>query len=302
MIELKKYPIKKDRLEYLAVRLDNTLTQIEKDKTYPLMYTPINNGPQTGFAMWHEFLALHRLLIDKDIKAAKQCYYIAELSRLRAYAEFGKSAQSHMHGILPNGFRGLLSDAQHLQPVYAALRHPDELTIKPERYWVTYHLVRMHQAALQKDWVLVTSLIERIKDSPTAKENWVLERLGFYRALCEESTPAVEAALAQLLSKESVKFSNKAFKRLGVGKFMCLPGMWLSKLAWQCGHEIIIKHPMIISELLPVEPLEHYDNPYDFLIDPVLENKPIKLYGLEDSVEEVERYNQYLYREKTGHA
>ena len=39
----------------------------------------------------------------------------------------------------------------------------------------------------------------------------------------------------------------------------------ISKLCWLKGIEVEIDHPLFPMELLPLKPLEHYDDVYDFL-------------------------------------
>lgn len=39
-----------------------------------------------------------------------------------------------------------------------------------------------------------------------------------------------------------------------------------SKICWFRGIEVQINHPLVPMELMPVEPLVHYDDIYDFLL------------------------------------
>lgn len=245
--------------------------------------------------------ALAELVFNQDIQQSKQYYYQASLAKIRMASEYHKGTRAFFSGQLHGAFDHIFSDAVHLYPVFCAIHYADEAEIvNSDAYaWFGYRMVQLFQASMMKDWSKVTMLIEKFDQEYRAKvpkETGKRERMiGFYQALCEQDTEAVEQALLKVLDPDSVKVDSKYWDVLS-GDYLCTPGMWFAKLAWICGHEIEIKHPMIISELLPVEPLARYENEYDFLFDPVLDNKPLKYFSDMESVEDVERYNQILYR------
>ena len=48
-------------------------------------------------------------------------------------------------------------------------------------------------------------------------------------------------------------------------KYISMPALGYAKLAWILGMEVEIKSKLIPKALLPVQPLEKYEVPYDFL-------------------------------------
>lgn len=303
MIKLDKYHFRKDRIERLEDVVNRVYRpQVEGVLKYKLIYNPINYHPHSSFTTAAEHMALYSLFIDGNINAAKNWFYISELSSLRRYAEFEEGASSFLMGQLPTGFRYLLSDAKHLHPVFSKLRHPDENYLETKSSWLYYSLVRLYQESLIESWDMVDNIISRIKNRRNLKMDfWLEERLGFYEAMSSQVTLKVESSLDKILSKESTKKTNYHAKNLAMGSFMCNPGMWLSKLAWNCGHEIEIDHPMIMPELLPIKPLINYEKNYNFLIDPVLDQKEIAIYGGDLSAAEVQSKNNKLYRKNSGY-
>lgn len=298
MITLEKYPIKKDRVEYLARIVPEVyLPLFHKALEQSFLTDPKNASPYASFSSAANVFALHCTVIEKDIKKAKQWFYISELALLRAYYQFEQGAMSLMGGFLPNGLRCPMSDAQHLYPVFASLTHPNPDCFDNRKAVEPFNFVQLTQFSLIQDWGGVRELCRKLRVEGWVAEAWCEKRVNFFEALCTDDTTIVEAALSRILSKESVKKSNFHHKDLPLGRFMCLPGMWYSKLAWIAGHHINIKHPMIISELLPNEPLDQYVCNYDFLIDPVLDKLSFQNYGDADA-KKIEMSNGLLYKDR----
>jgi hypothetical protein len=302
LIKLDKYPINKDRLKKLETVVDSVYRpQVEKISDNKFIHNPINYFPFCSFITATENMGLYSLCIDGDIKAAKNWFYISELCSIRRYAEYEKGAASFVMGQLPTGLRYQLSDAKHLHPIFTEFRYPDEEYLEKKSSWTFYKLIRLYQETLAQDWDQVNRILEEIRSRKKLKmEPWLQHRIFYYEAMCSQDSNKIEEALSVILSKDNTKKSNYHSKDLSMGSFMCYPGMWLSKLAWFCGHEIEIEHPMIISELLPLAPLEKYTNPYSFLVDPVLDNKKIHIYGGKMSSSEVEKNNQSMYRKNSS--
>lgn len=262
---------------------------------YSRLSRPISDNNHRHFSRNMAVIALHKCLLDKDLKASKQLFYISGLSQLRMYAEFCSGAKSTFVLNLPGALPSIFSDAVHLHPVWASLRHPAEETLAKDSDLISYRFFRLYQEGLLKNWAGIEEIAVLMRHEGMDSEEWVRQRLDFYDALCAQNSSQVESALQVLLDKKVVERDNAYFKDFALGKFMCSPTMWLAKLAWICGHEIEIDHPLIVSELLPCEPLDSYVNPYEFLIDPVLDNKPITVFGGDIPVEEVEKRNRFLY-------
>jgi len=64
----------------------------------------------------------------------------------------------------------------------------------------------------------------------------------------------------------SPKIHNRTnYHEILLKKYISMPALCYAKLAWICGVEVEIKSKLIPKELLPVQPNERYEIPYDFL-------------------------------------
>jgi len=145
---------------------------------------------------------------------------------------------------------------------------------------------QMLRSALIQDWNTLSKhyehAYEKVFNNKSNSGKKLAESLSFdfnfYKGLMNESTEQVEAALSNyLLNKKWMKSRQRHSIGLTDGEFMSFPAMYYAKLAWICGHQIEINHPMIVSELLPTDPPDSFNNSYDFLHDPVLDAKQIEL-------------------------
>ena len=92
---------------------------------------------------------------------------------------------------------------------------------------------------------------------PGAREDSAAGR-DFYTLLLNRDKAALEDLIQNKDSK--VISSDVLFE-----DFMSSMGVWETKLCWRRGLEVQIDSPLVPMELMPVRPLEHYDDVYDFL-------------------------------------
>lgn len=261
-------------IEFVEVR-DKKLSELSsgvyKESFETALKHPDLPDPKIGhvfdtFATNFSIFGLNALVSQQDITKSKHYFYLSALSRLRHALEYKDGAKSFYIRGISVSFEAIFCDATYLYPLFAKVEHPDLAGIEGKASWLSYVIGALYQQSLIQNWQAVGDLISQVESKGVLSKNkWFEEDLALYRALCENDSAKVEAALAKLLSASSVKMRNRDFKNTAMGKFMCSPGMWFAKLAWICGHEIEINHPLIISDLLPVRPLDSYDVPYDFL-------------------------------------
>ncbi|MFV1873829.1 MAG: hypothetical protein ACMZ64_10955 [Oleiphilus sp.] len=270
MIQVVNCPILDSRHEHLAKLVSMTYEKkVTKTAEIFTKSPPKVAGGYSVFSNNLAVLALYEAVINNDLFKSKSLFYLSALSQLKACMD-SQAINMFYKTHIQVAFQSIFSDAVHLIPAFSKIRHKDEESLNGKPSWVSYGLGRLYQAGLVKDWDTIKHFCLLFKDKGwLEKEPWLKQRLDFYGALCEQNAFKVESTLADILSVESVIKLNKEFKHLPLGKFMCAPGMWFAKLAWICGYQIEIDHPLIISELLPVKPLDYYDNPYEFLEDPI---------------------------------
>lgn len=84
----------------------------------------------------------------------------------------------------------------------------------------------------------------------------------FYKALLNKNKNECEAILAELVSP---KIHKKRNDNAVLAQYVSQPALGYAKLAWRHGIEVKVNSPLIPKELLPIQPLDHYEIPYDFL-------------------------------------
>ncbi|MDH2436131.1 hypothetical protein QCD60_26730 [Pokkaliibacter sp. MBI-7] len=211
-------------------------------------------------------LAIYEAKINHDIKRAKELYYLSALAIIKALEHSTATFVLGGTPCLPEFALPLVCDATTLYPLFAQLTEEKSLALAEQGSWAS--IMRCYQAALIKDWAEIERMIAILqKKFAKLKANAnVVYYIEFFQALLNNNTDDVEASLRTLLTPPLVVKQNSEWpKRSHEGEYMCHFGMPFAKLAWILGHEIEIQHPLIVSELLPVRPLEHYHNPYPFL-------------------------------------
>ena len=86
----------------------------------------------------------------------------------------------------------------------------------------------------------------------------------FYKALLLKDKSKCEELLEQLVSP---KIHKKRNDNTVLNKYISQPALGYAKLAWRQGIEVDVNSPLIPKEILPIEPLDNYEIPYDFLKD-----------------------------------
>lgn len=257
------------------------------------LWLPIASSTHSSLPGEFNYKALYSIVVENDVQTARHCYYLAELAMLRSYFQYAESARTVMTSPLTGGFMAPLSNAIHLRPILTGFQ------IKPPKdrnKFLAYLQTRLQQCALAMDLENLEKVLSDFDAIIEKQHPDFILRSRFYHALCAGSTAKVECALGDLLDPKVVKRTNFHHKQIGIGEFLGLPAMWLAKLAWINGHNIEIDHPLVVAELLDEQPLQNFDNPYGFLVDPVLNDKDFQFYGGAESEEEVQKHNQAIYR------
>ncbi|MEL6537488.1 MAG: Imm49 family immunity protein [Bacteroidota bacterium] len=84
----------------------------------------------------------------------------------------------------------------------------------------------------------------------------------FFQALSNRSKNDCEAILEELTS---IKIHKTRNDNGVISQYVSQPALGYAKLAWRHGLEVETNSPLIPKELLPIQPLEEYPIPYDFL-------------------------------------
>jgi len=106
-------------------------------------------------------------------------------------------------------------------------------------------------------------------DKSFGKEYGVDFIIEFYHSLMKEDEMKMEVALNTLSTKKY--WSKTQIKTDLIPQFILMPTLTFVKLAWMKGYEIELDSQYIPNEWLPIQPLESYEIPYDFLTQHCLE-------------------------------
>jgi len=152
----------------------------------------------------------------------------------------------------------LLSDNKELIQRYADLGHKVYM-------WMVEHghstLLYCIQQIMKYDWERVKWSIEIMKTKNLKMAKGIQSDLSFFEGILEKDENKMREAIMQLL-----KDHKKRNKHMGIAQdYISVPALTYTKLAWLQGIEIEINHPLVPKELLPIRPLDIYEDKYDFL-------------------------------------
>ncbi len=99
-------------------------------------------------------------------------------------------------------------------------------------------------------------------NSLSQKEEGLKLDYEYYKALYAEDKSKMEEVLDKFISPKIHKMRND---NPILRQYISLPALGYAKLAWRKGIRVDINSNLIPKELLPVQPLDDYQIPYDFL-------------------------------------
>jgi hypothetical protein len=94
------------------------------------------------------------------------------------------------------------------------------------------------------------------------KEQGLKDDFDFYKALYYSDKPRMEEILDKLTSP---KIHKKRNDNPILNQYISFPALGYAKLAWLKGIEVVVNSKLVPIELLPVQPLDKYEIPYEFL-------------------------------------
>ncbi|WKB81261.1 immunity 49 family protein [Cellulophaga lytica] len=107
------------------------------------------------------------------------------------------------------------------------------------------------------------NIIETISLPKLSKKEELLKiDFEYYKALFNKDKRKCEELLEQLVSP---KIHKKRNINDVLAQYVSQPALGYAKLAWRLGIKVEVNSPLIPKEILPIEPLDNYEIPYDFL-------------------------------------
>ena len=201
-----------------------------------------------------------------DIKLTKHFFYLGA----KLLAETCKYPYGWDMGLQYDFIFPILSDNPEIIKTYA---HLDTLNSKdqiaPLKEYYKYpkedrFYVLLLQHLLRKDWNTIEVMWKTYQDKVKRKLTLDIDEFTFYFALRDGKTDVMQEIIYKYLSPRAHKGLNKYLSYEFSGELWSHRPTMFSKLAAMFGYELDIKSDMIPTGLIPVCPLEHYDDYYDF--------------------------------------
>ncbi|WP_175948506.1 Imm49 family immunity protein [Burkholderia pyrrocinia] len=119
--------------------------------------------------------------------------------------------------------------------------------------------------ALRGDWKLLEERsLQAIGHSSAKMQKYEIDH-HFYLALARHDVPGMEAVLQKLVSPKTAKARNVEPEFGFTEKLIGTHAVIYAKIAWRHGFEVKVDTPWIPQEWLPIAPLAHYTDPYNFM-------------------------------------
>jgi len=217
----------------------------------------------------HEHLAVKQYFIDRNIEAFKQHAYLFTQSDLvamnRGYGDDGMDWNLLLFALLsdsPKAIEGVGLVAPRF--IRAAGNQPQSI----------YFWVHLYQLVMLNKMDEVAQRLEQAKTQVKKQQRQALiEGKDFFSLLLARD----KAGLEKLILEKAQNDKTTEHDNPWIGGLISIIPTIEAKLCWLKGIEVEINHPLVPMELLPIKPLAHYDNVYDFL-DPNWQPPPQGLF------------------------
>lgn len=221
-----------------------------------------------GAVLWnlsndHINLGIYAYFVDGKPGALKQHLSLASLLAFASTHEDGGQTLSHWD--LP--LYAMLSDNPRVIDLVAHLE-PDDYLKNRDNPRLPQFVVHMLQLALRGEHDALQAKIERgAKGSGKQLREEFRTGQDFFSLLLRQDQDALEALILQ--EAQWWETIRKKGKETGLPLFEDLfaaNSLLHAKLCWLKGIPVRVDHPLVPKDLLPVNPLPHYDDVYDFLL------------------------------------
>ncbi|MCU4378387.1 immunity 49 family protein [Acinetobacter haemolyticus] len=200
---------------------------------------------------------------DSDLVAFKQwCFIAAKLNRMVFQFDVIEwfPAYKHLYALLSDNEEIISWYSQHRVSYdrQGSIKDRDNPR-KPDFHG--YQLI----LALNHEWELLRERCELILSTELKKDRKYLIDHRFYLALANGDKTEMENVLTELTSPKISKIRNHEFAFTFTEHFISTFAVIYTKLAWRNGYQLDIDTPWIPKEWLPIQPLNAYPEPWDFM-------------------------------------
>lgn len=216
----------------------------------------------THMSSEHVGLGMYGYFVEGNIQTFKQNFYIA--SKLRAASankHWGETLSMDGSFLYP-----LLSDSAEIINTYSRLE-PEEYLKNRDNPRVPQFFVHMIQLVLRDEHEALRVKIDKgARGSGKPYREEFKAGQDFYSLLLQRDRQALEARiLKEAQFWETIIKKGKMTGNPLTEDFLATNAVMYAKLCWIKGIEVQVDSPFVPMDLLPVAPLSHYDDSYDFL-------------------------------------
>lgn len=142
-----------------------------------------------------------------------------------------------------------------------------------DKFHTSTFFVKTLFLAMRKQWHEVEERCRRYTENPRRRpfSRMDIFEYQYLLALATGDTRAMENNLSEFVSPRGLRTNSSSESGMTDGLISTF-GLLFAKLAWMNGYEVNINSPYIPQEWLPVQPLDHYEDEFDFMeaytIDP----------------------------------
>lgn len=217
------------------------------------------------------FKAFYSWYIDNDKKTCKQHFYVS--ARLKIFASQFQTISWNM-GSTRDFLSALLSDSSDMILLYSQFTtssktHEDLPSFVDAEFMSNKHdhrfLVHYLQHLMKKNWERANKIQEVTEQKIKKLDEIMVYWFRFGQALQIGNEEEMKTVINELLQPKKHKKYNKDNPYDLFGEVWSHYPTMFTKLAWMHGYELQIDNPLVPMELMPIEPLDHYDDVYDFL-------------------------------------
>lgn len=197
---------------------------------------------------------MHSYYVNQDLAAAKQWFYVA--AKCIAISTTKPVGFEKFWALHPFMF-ALLSDNTEIITRFSTIETANLLE-RRDGFKNNEFDIYLVQIALQGDYTKLAELVNAYKDKSYKQQTkFKLAIIQFMEGLMSGNISEMESAIA--LHGEW-QLSNPTTE-----DFLSDYGVVLCKLAWLRGYQVQLDSPLVPMAFMPIAPLAHYDDVYDFL-------------------------------------
>lgn len=201
----------------------------------------------------HKKIGVYDYFVDGKLEGFKQHLHVSGKLELASIA-----LKSYQRFETPRDIcYALLSDSHEIIQAMAELETLELKSARNNPLYGYFHTHMWQLAILRDDFVLQEKINQLAKNGRKVHRILAAEGKDFFSLLIRGDKAALEDSILR-----------GAHKQMGdplMEDFIAEMSTYQSKLCWLRGIPVQIDSPLVPMELMPIAPLEHYDDVYDFL-------------------------------------